>query len=271
MTPDEIISSPHNARIRRLRRLRDQTAGEEWFLLEGRRLIEEAAACGWEIESLYHTEDATIAAPASSSFQVSPKLLRSVSALETSPGVLAVARKRLIPLGQISLGSCSLLLDGIQDPGNVGALLRSAAAFGASAALATGGTAHFYNSKVVRAAMGAMFRLLLCENVDPETVQPVLRAQRVELIVADSDAGEEPDSLDGTARYLLALGREATGVSGRWRALASRRIRIPMAGAVSSLNVAIAGSIVLYQLARTRTMEKNRPAGSSARRAEVNS
>ncbi|MBI2822325.1 MAG: RNA methyltransferase [Acidobacteria bacterium] len=252
MIPAEIISSPHNARIRRLRRLRDQSAGEEWFLLEGRRVIEEALARGWEIESLYHTADQTIAGPALPTFQIAPKLLRTVSTLETAPGMLAVARKRLFPPEQISLGNCSLLLDRIQNPGNVGALLRSAAAFGANAALAARGTAHFYNSKVVRSAMGAMFHLQLCENVEAEALQPLLRAQQVELIVADSNAGEDPESLDGNARYLLALGHETTGVSSRWRALARRCIRIPTAGAVPSLNVAIAGSILLYQIARTR-------------------
>jgi RNA methyltransferase, TrmH family len=176
-------------------------------------------------------------------------LLQSVSNLEQSPGILAVARKRTVPIEGVSLASRSVLLAGIQDPGNMGALLRSAAAFGSAAVLASPGTVHFYNPKVVRAAMGAMFHLRLCENVTPKQLAPILQRDNAELIVADSGSGEDPKGLPRIRNYVLALGHETLGVSREWRTLASKQVRIPISSVTQSLNVAVAGSILLYELA----------------------
>jgi TrmH family RNA methyltransferase len=249
MSAAEIISSPQNPRIKRLRRLRSRAEREEdWFLLEGRTLIREAMARGWEIESLYYSAGNSVQSNSVPSFQLSPKLLQSVSALEQSPGILAVSRKRIFPIEAVSLASRSVLLAGIQDPGNMGALLRSAAAFGSAAVLTSPGTVHVYNPKVTRAAMGAMFHLQLCENVTPKQLAPVLQRENTELIVADSGSGEDPKSLPRNRNYVLALGHETLGVSREWRTLASKQVRIPISSVTQSLNVAVAGSILLYEL-----------------------
>ena len=253
MPSGQIISSRQNARIKHLRCLaRNPGRHTDWFLVEGNAAITEAARCGWEIDSLYHTHGSRTPALQAPLFEISESLLRSVSSLESPPGVLAVVKKRSVSSSDLRLGHCSLLLDGIQDPGNVGTLLRSAAAFGVQAVLATPGTAYFFSPKVVRGATGTLFHLQLCENVDPHAVQTLLQTQRVELIAADSSSGEAPERLDGGKRYLLVLGHETSGVSARWSRLATRRVRIPMAAAAESLNVAVAGSILLYELARNR-------------------
>ncbi len=249
--PSEIISSPQNPRIKRLRRLgAGKDPDEEWFVLEGRSIIREALARGWDIEAIYHGAGKGIHTSAAASFQVSERVLHSVSALDQSPGILAVARKRHARIEEISLGRRSLLLAGIQDPGNLGALLRSAAAFGVTTVLSSPGTVHFYNSKVVRSAMGAMFYLQLCENVTAKALGVALEKEEAELIVADSSSGEDPQNLSKESRYVLALGHETIGVSREFRALTQRQIRIPMSAATQSLNVAVAGSILLYELAR---------------------
>ena len=245
----QIISSPQNQRIKRLRRLSaGKNPDEEWFLLEGRSVIREALGRGWELEAIYHTAGKGIVTAATASFQISEKAMQSVSTLDQSPGILAVARKRYTRMEEISLQGRSLLLVGIQDPGNIGALLRSAAAFGVSTVLSSPGTAHFYSPKVVRAAMGAMFHLQLCENVTVSVLGTLLDENEAELIVADSGSGENPQSLSRQGKYVLALGHETLGVSREFRALAKRQVRIPISSTTQSLNVAVAGSILLYEL-----------------------
>ncbi|MBI3941350.1 MAG: RNA methyltransferase [Acidobacteria bacterium] len=218
-------------------------------MVEGRTLIQEALASGWEIESLYSTQGNDSGIGAAPCFQVSPQVLQSISTLQQAPGLLAVARKRLFALDCVALGRCSLLLDGIQDPGNVGTLLRSAAAFGVQGVLAAPGTAHFYNPKVVRAAMGALFHLQLCEKVEPHEIRLLLQSRQVQLLIADSKSGEDPKDLPLDRRYMLVLGHETLGASAQWLEMSHRRVRIRLAPAVESLNVAVAGSILLYELA----------------------
>lgn len=243
-----IISSAQNERIKHLRHLRDcQEREGEWFFLEGRTLIREALRNGWEIDSIYAVEGEEIPAGPARSFRVSERILQSISSLKHTPGILAVARKRLLEPGELDPGPLSLLLDRIQDPGNVGALIRSAAAFGVTGVFSSPGTAHFYNPKVVRAAMGSLFHLQLCENVQLSAVESLLRLRQLELIVADSRDGEAPERLSADGKYMLLLGHETAGVSPQWRALPHRKVRVPLSGAVESLNVAVAGSILLYE------------------------
>lgn len=262
----EIISSPHNARIRRLGRLRVNNTREQYFLLEGRAIIKEALQRGWPIEAIYYAPGSALPSGEITAFEVSEKVLQSVSALDRAPGILAVAKKRLVSAEQISLGNCSLLLDGIQDPGNVGALLRSAAAFGVDTVLSTTGTAHFYNPKVVRAAMSALFHLQLCENVDVPTLCALLRAERAQLIVADSRRGDDLMSLRASRKFVLALGNEAAGVSQQLKTMAEKQVKIPISSTVESLNVAIAGSILLYEWGKRSKVEgrKSQAAGRSS-------
>ena len=245
----EIITSPQNVRVQRLRRLSAESSrSEEWFLLEGGTLLEEAFSSGWDIDSLYYTDSVSLPETVSR-YQISERLMRSITSLESAPTVIAIARKKLLPIEDIEPGRLSLLLDSVQDPGNVGTLLRSAAAFGAAAVLSTRGTVHFYNPKVVRASMGGMFKLQLCEQVTEKDVSVLLRRTGAELVVADSRAGAAPASIS-SAGCILALGHETEGVSPGLRKLASRGVRIPMRKTTESLNVAVAGSILLYEMAR---------------------
>src|SRR5262245_31880894 len=103
-----IISSPQNDRIKHLRHLRDNQGSEgEWFLLEGRTLIREAMACGWEIDAIYTAEDEGFAVGAARSIRVSPRILQSISTLKHAPGTVAVARKRLFEAAHVDPGPFS--------------------------------------------------------------------------------------------------------------------------------------------------------------------
>ena len=179
---------------------------------------------------------------------IEPAELASAADTDTPQGVLAIAEVPRRSLEELEPAPATrlLVLDAVQDPGNVGTILRTAAALGADATVAMPGTVDLWNAKVVRGAMGAHFR------------HPALAATWEELdrflgrhsvVLWGTDAGGTP--LDGTtppARLALALGNEGSGLSEAARTRAALSVALPLAGDVESLNVAVSAGIFLYQL-----------------------
>ena len=141
---------------------------------------------------------------------------------------------------------------GIQDPGNVGTLIRSSEAAGATGFVATGGTAHPFGWKALRGAMGSSLRLPVARVADPQDALRMLRAQGLRLVAlaADGDADLYQADLDGP--LAVCAGAEGAGLPDSVMALADLRIRIPMHPPVESLNVGVAASLVLFEIARQR-------------------
>lgn len=139
-----------------------------------------------------------------------------------------------------------LLLDGVQDPGNVGTIVRTAAALGASATIALPGTVDLWNPKVVRGAMGAHFHAPVF-HAEPGEVFTFLEHNGIDLWIADA-AGTAVDRLLPPARLALAVGNEGAGVSRAVRSRAGERVALRLAAGVESLNVAVATGILLYAL-----------------------
>ena len=170
---------------------------------------------------------------------------------ESPQGVLVVAEQPPVGVESVLTGDGPgrlLVLDGVQDPGNAGTMLRTAAAFGASAVIALPGTVDLWSAKVVRGAMGAHFRLPVAHATWDEA-ERALAAGGAALWGADMDG----DPLDGVAssipeRLALAIGNEGAGLSERVRAAADRLVSIPIAAAVESLNAGVAAGILLYAL-----------------------
>jgi TrmH family RNA methyltransferase len=144
------------------------------------------------------------------------------------------------------------VLDAIQDPGNMGTLLRSAEAVGVAEVLAASGTVDVYGPKVVRAAMGAHMRLAITQDLNWDAI-----AERVELVdhvyAADAEASMPYFAADWRQPSALIIGNEAHGLSEDARALAHNPIGIPMHGRAESLNAAVAGSVILFEALRQRT------------------
>jgi TrmH family RNA methyltransferase len=144
------------------------------------------------------------------------------------------------------------VLDGVQDPGNVGTMLRTALGLGAAGLVALKGTADLTNSKVIRGAMGASFRLPAA-TAAPDEFVAWARLQRAEIWVADTagDTGKRPENRRAEPPAIaLVVGNEGAGVGQTIDAAADRRIAIPLAGDVESLNVAVAAGILLYEVTR---------------------
>jgi TrmH family RNA methyltransferase len=172
----------------------------------------------------------------------------SAADTESPQGVLAIAVAPAPRLEELHLSKPSrlLVLDGVQDPGNVGTILRTAAAFGATATLALPGTVDLWNAKVVRSAMGAHFAHPAI-HCTVEALAAFLDAHDVAMWAADA-GGVPLGTLEAPARLALALGNEGAGLSAPVRARAAAVVSIPIAPDVESLNVAVSAGIFLYSL-----------------------
>ena len=180
--------------------------------------------------------------------EASDREFASAAGTESPQGVLAIAEVPIRSLEALELPARArvLVLDGIQDPGNVGALLRAAAALGAHATVAMPGTVDLWNGKVVRSAMGALFHhAALAARWD--ALDGLLTARAIPLWGADAHG----DALSGVAAppsLALVVGNEGAGLSAEAASRVAKRIAIPIAASVESLNVAVAAGILLWQL-----------------------
>jgi TrmH family RNA methyltransferase len=182
--------------------------------------------------------------------EVSETEFASAADTDSPQGVLALARVPQQSLDTIVKGAMFrlLVLDGVQDPGNAGTILRTAAALGAAATLALPGTVDLWNAKVVRSSMGAHFTHPAL-SVSVEELANLLRRESIELWAADA-SGEPLTGIKAPQKLAIAVGNEGAGLSSTVRGLATRVVSLPIASGVESLNVAVAAGIILYELGK---------------------
>ena len=180
--------------------------------------------------------------------EIPPLDFASAAETESPQGVLAVAEIPDHALATLVVGERAriVVLDAVQDPGNVGTILRTAAALGATAALSLPGTVDLWNAKVVRSAMGASFHFPVCSTTWEE-LDPFRQQHGIALWGADA-AGRALDTLEAPARLALVVGNEGAGLSPDARSRADVLAALPIGPTVESLNVAVATGIFLYQL-----------------------
>jgi len=253
-----MISSSQNPRIKLVRALMGRAkerreAGA--FVVEGVRLVEEAETRGWSFRfALY---DASLNARGSSLVEhllsreieveeVSEHLMKSLSDTETPQGILAVLEFNQI--SSISFPDFVLIPDQIRDPGNLGTLLRTAAAAGVQAVFLPPETTDAFAPKVIRSGMGAHFSLPI-QSMKWEKIRREIKDLQVYLADMDGTPCWETDLLGPLA---LIVGSEAEGASAEARELAAQKISIPMPGDMESLNAGVAGSVLMFEVARQR-------------------
>lgn len=252
-------ANPHVKRIRSLASDRRERRRERMFVLEGVRLVADALEHGGALDLvLYAPErlDETLAGrtlraqlerlPASHA--ATDQVVTAASDTVHPQGVVALARWPEIEPGRPGL---ILVLDAIQDPGNLGTLLRSAEAVGVAQVLCVSGTADAYSPKVVRSAMGAHMRLALEQDLSwDETAERLAFVDHV--YAADAAATMPYYAADWRQPNALIIGNEAHGLSEDARAHATKLIDIPMRGPAESLNAGVAGSVILFEALRQR-------------------
>ena len=259
------ITSSSNPQIKlaaKLRRRRHRQA-HGLCLLEGMRLVQDALTMGAAFHTCFITAAAADAHPnlvtqiqrVCPLHLVASDILDKISETVSPQSIVAVAPMPELPLP--STAAFSLILDGVQDPGNAGTLLRTATAARVDQVLFAPGCVDPFNGKVMRAAMGAHFRVPIRILAHWEAVRAALPTGQL-LYVASADGSILYDEVDWSQPSALVLGSEARGASSPMREKAAA-IAIPMAAATESLNVAAAGAVILYEAARQR-----RKAGRSA-------
>ena len=197
--------------------------------------------------------------------RMTAELLASLSEAETSQGVLALARRPVVEEDRVFRGTPLVLVaDGVQNPGNLGGLLRTAEAAGASGAILTGACADPFSWKALRGSMGSAFRLPLLRGLTIEQALDALEARGVAVLATAQDGERRYDEADLRGPVALVVGSEGAGLPDSVRARATARLRVPLAGPVESLNVGVAAALVLFEAARQRGFRRG--AGMSVAR-----
>ncbi|MDD2407462.1 MAG: RNA methyltransferase [Tepidiphilus sp.] len=256
------IRSRDNPQVRAIRRWLNEASfrkREPWLVLEGDHLLTSALQAGWMPEAVFveegrETRFATVLEalpPACARVRVASPVFRAIAATETPAGIVArFARRTLALTPEVLAGRDLVLLDGVQEPGNVGAILRTAAAAGVGAVLLGPGCADPWAPKGLRAAMGAHFVLPIAAIDDSE---PWFAARRGRVFAtALAEKAVPLYALDLKAPALWLFGAEGAGVRPEWLAVADACVRIPMPGAMESLNVAAAAAVCLFEAVRQR-------------------
>ena len=185
---------------------------------------------------------------------VTEEVFSSMSDTKTPQGVLAVAEQEKHSLADVLRGerTCLLVLETIQDPGNLGTMLRAGEGAGLTGIVADAGTADIYNPKVIRSTMGSIFRVPVVYVQDLRETILELKRQKVQICAAHLRGSVDYDRADYTGASAFLIGNEAKGLTDGTAALADRAVKIPMLGKVESLNAAVAASVLMYELARQR-------------------
>jgi len=267
---DEPITSPRNPRVAAAHALRDRRRRDETglTLVDGARETWRAMQAGVAVEtvfvcrSLVHGPDGLTLLDALDArarqgrdvrLEVGPQAHARLAYGDRSDGIVAVVRPPRLRLDDLRLGASPLVavLEGVQKPGNVGAVLRTADAAGVDAVVLADPGTDLYNPNTIRASLGCIFSVPVAA-AGTDDVQAWLRRLGLAVIVARVDAARRYTAVDYRAGTAMVLGSEAAGLSDRWRGPSVVAVSLPMAGLADSLSVAAAAAVLFYEARRQR-------------------
>jgi RNA methyltransferase, TrmH family len=264
------ISSRQNPLVRTFRELADNPdpTGER-ILLDGVHLVEDAHAAGAVFEALVvassrlqaPTDEGALALALEQAevdvIEADDKVFAALSPVKTPSGLVAIARRKVSAPSIICGHPRALVVTAVdvQDPGNVGALLRVAEAGGATGAFVCGASASPFSWKALRGSMGSALRLPIVAGMTPESVINCVKTAGMRLIAAVPRDGESPDEINWRGQIALFVGGEGPGLNEAVVAASDAQVSIPMASSVESLNVAVAGGVLVYAARRQRVAE----------------
>ena len=232
-----MIESVNNERIKEYSKLNTKKYRDEsgLFIVEGEHLVEEALKKTQAVE-IFSLDDKHT--------QVSEAVMRKLSNLNTPPRILAVCKK----LKEEEIKGNILILDGIQDPGNLGTIIRSAVAFGIDTIVTSLDTVDYYNVKTLRASEGMVFNINIVEKDLNELLPELKNTHRI--YTTNVVNGTDVSKIDVNKPYAIVMGNEGNGVKREIADMCDEAIYIPMNSNCESLNVAIATSIILYEFSK---------------------
>ena len=267
-----IISSSQNDKVKYLNKLyRSRNRRQEGvFILEGKRLIEAASAGGADFRQVFLTpaffksaaNDKLLADLKSKAefIYIEESLLKETASTVNPQGILAVVEESVFK-GEDFYQQADkiLLLDRIQDPGNMGTMIRTAVAAGFDGIIALKGSVDIYNQKVIRATMGGIFSINLRQKLSLEDFLEEIKneAAAYELLAADAGAEEYHFEHHYRDKLILMIGNEANGLEQKLLDTAASKIKIPLAGEIESLNAAVAASVISFEIL-SQQLNKNK-------------
>jgi len=260
---DPMITSRGNPLIRELRTLmRAPTRRAARVAVEGWRVLDAAAGAGARFEVAVYTPEAAgdprraalrdrLRVLGAREVVVAPDVFAALTQVEAPQGALGIAaRPAPSDLSRLTAaGTFAAVLDGVQDPGNVGAIVRTAAAAGATAVVTAGAAADPFGPKALRASAGAAFRVPFFHFERAAAAAAALGGGGVRLIVADPRGAQLASAMSFARPLALVFGNEGAGADAAWQHAGAAAVRVPTAGAVESLNVAAAAAVLLYRAA----------------------
>jgi len=245
----EHITSLKNPKVAAWKALKDRKGRREsgCFLVEGRKMVEEALASAFDVETVLVQEGMELPDGLTMPvYELPAHVLAAVCDTKTPQGIAAVVRMK----EQSALGKHIVVLDGVQDPGNVGTIIRTADAAGLDGVLLSNQCADVFSPKVLRATMGSIFRMNLRTTDDLPGELTKLREKGYSILSSQLDGTPFYEREKVAEQFALVIGNEGNGVSEQVQQTATHRVRLPMRGGAESLNAAIAAAIMMYELMR---------------------
>ena len=262
-----LISSTQNPRIKHLMALQQrsqQRRKEQLIVVEGMRELSHCINAGFTIETVFYCttllNNEELPKIKAELVEVTPQVYEKIAYRGGTEGAMAIVHSRILQLKDLKLRKKPLLivLESVEKPGNLGAIMRSADAAGADAVLVCDPLTDIYNPNLIRSSIGAIFNVP-CVACSSEECVSFLKAKGIRILTAqlqDSKLYYDTDMTVGTA---IIMGTESTGLTIVWREAADAHIRIPMLGRLDSLNVSVSAAILLYEAVRQRMMVEHNP------------
>ncbi|MEW8956423.1 TrmH family RNA methyltransferase [Clostridium sp.] len=252
------IESKDNTFIKEVKKLKDrkQRKASKQFLVEGIKSIEEVISSSYTLDSILYSHkvegkiDSIIEGLTHSNvkiYEIKHEILKSLCSTENPQGVLAVVNMKDFKVDVLNNGFY-VLVDKVQDPGNIGTIIRSAHASGAKGIIVTKGTVDIFNDKALRSTMGSAFHIPIIE--DDGDILPYLKSKGYKFLVSSLQSDKNFFEVDLKGNLVLCVGNEGSGISDYIYDLGDIRVKIPMPGGAESLNVAVASSIMMFEIVR---------------------
>ena len=267
------ISSLQNTKVKQLVALQQKSSERRKqgvFVVEGIRELQHCLNAGYTINSIFFCPELTDTGALSSllsesiaSYEVSPEVYEKIAYRGGTEGVIAIVQSKQLALKDLHLSKQPLLivLESVEKPGNLGAILRSADAAGADAVIICDPLTDLYNPNLIRSSIGAIFSVP-CISCSSDDCINFLKQNNINILTAqlqDSKLYYDTDMTCGTA---IIMGTESTGLTDVWRKAADAHIRIPMLGQLDSLNVSVSAAILLFEAVRQRKIETSQSSKS---------
>ncbi len=247
---ESIITSVQNARVKHVVALQQKSSlrrEEGLFVVEGQREIEHCQACGYEMVEVFRKGK-----------NVTPQVYEKMAYRESTEGIIAIVRCKEHNLSNLNIQSnlspLIIVLERVEKPGNLGAILRTAEAAGVDAVIICDPLTDLYNPNLIRASIGGVFNVPTAVCTSEECIA-FLKSNHIKILTAQLQDSYEYYDYDMTQATAIVMGTESTGLTQQWREAADAHIRIPMLGRLDSLNVSVSAAILMYEAVRQRKVK----------------